>query len=193
MYLARRIREATGFRGARSDNRACHLIVGTDGMLHQCASFLVAVWHIEASGTVAGNHYEAINRVTLGIEIENAGRLVPNEGPLSTAEGPPLGARVPGPAKPSLRVAGGVDVAGRGRFAPFTRAQEDAAVSLVRALAAAYALPPEAFEYGRSSFGAPSQESPGPLWMEQSLPRVLRRAFAAEEWTSQRKSEDASP
>lgn len=118
--------------------------------------------------------------MTVGIELENAGRLKrlgalaycwpyvvnptarPTERRLDPACALPLERAVATPL---------------GLFDAFTAAQEDSAGLVVQALVARYGWTREVCAYGHAEFDPAHREDPGPIWQQTVLPRVLDRIF----------------
>ncbi len=69
MALAEHIRK----RGDRA--ASWHVCIARDGKLYQSVSFLQGSWHAGVAADVAGQRFANVNRCTVGIEIENGGRL----------------------------------------------------------------------------------------------------------------------
>lgn len=180
-YCERLARDVRQYRGG-GPAPSWHLVIGADGALYQAAPFLEGTWHVGRPGAVGGQRFENVNRATVGVELENAGRLMQIGERVyrypywARARGGAPKAPNPNLAVDRHRV---IDVPGAGLFDRFTLAQERTAALLIRALAKAYGLTPEAFRYGHADFDASQREDPGPVWMERHLPRALEAAFAS--------------
>lgn len=165
-----------------------HLLLAKNGDIHQCASFLVGTWHVGKPGNIGGHQSANINRCTVGIEIENAGRLL-KLGPRTYCwpfwlnPDAPLDKRQP---DPKLEVAPFRAVLGEGGFwkeaegglfDAFTPQQIASATAVLMALVAEYKWDPAACGYGHVMFDWPRREDPGPLWLKGALPGILDAVF----------------
>lgn len=177
----RRLAESIREYRRRVDRPASwHLLVDRAGRVFQSAPFSAATWHVGRPGTVAGKRFANINRATVGVELENAGRLLAHEGrfyawPYYSNPGAARAKRLVDPRLevPRIRVA----AHGDSWYEGFTAAQELAAAAVVRALAERYDWPRERFTLGHRDFDSPRKEDPGPLWADVVLPRVLLAAL----------------
>lgn len=168
-----------GGRGA-----SWHVLIDKNGTLVQSAPFLRGTNHVGQVADVLGVR-RSVNRTCLGIELENAGdlrrigeRLYAWPYFRRNEKGVPDRALGVDPklAVSSLRgqERGGV------HYDRYTEAQEKSAELLVRAIAKRFGFERPAFEYGHVTFRPPSGKiDPGPLWMDDVLPRVLGRVFGA--------------
>jgi hypothetical protein len=151
-----------------------HILIDKDGALVQSAPVVVGTWHVGKPGAIRGRTVLNVNRCTVGVEFENAGRLEEHDGrfyawPYRGADGKP---------SPKYEVDRSRAQAGRGGlFDAFTAAQETSAELLVRALVERFRWPREAFTYGHVHFDFPRKTDPGPIWLEEILPRLLSRVF----------------
>jgi N-acetyl-anhydromuramyl-L-alanine amidase AmpD len=161
------------------------VLISQAGKLFQSASFRTGTWHVGTSGRVGKRSYSNINRATIGIELENAGRLEFVNGRLYAWpywEDPkaPAGKRYPSP-KLEYRAPRPPWVKHAGRYyAGFSPKQEAAACALVTALATRFALAREDFNYGHYQFDPGRKEDPGPYWMQVVLARILDQVFSAD-------------
>jgi hypothetical protein len=71
--LARHIQT---FRRGVDRPASWHLVIAKDGAIYQSAPFTVGTWHVGKPGIIAGRRFANINHVTVGCELENAGRLL---------------------------------------------------------------------------------------------------------------------
>lgn len=165
-----------------------HVLIAKNGDLHQCAPFLVGTWHVGKGGTIGAHQSVNINRCTVGVEIENAGRLLKlgpacycwpfwlnPDAPSATRQPDPKLAVDPNRARPAE---GGFwkDAEG-GNFDAFTSQQIASATVLLKLLVAAYGWDPAVCGYGHVMFDYPRKEDPGPLWLKEALPGILDAVF----------------
>lgn len=175
--LARRIQT---YRRGVDRAASWHIVIAAGtGEVFQSAPLNIGTWHVGRAGTIEGVHHPYINRVTIGVELENAGGLI------KVSESfyahpfwlnrekriPHPGCRVP---KERVRFHEGRP------YDRFTDAQAATARELISALAEHFDWSPKAFEYAHADFGAPEKTDPGPLWMVARLPGVLSEAFTGE-------------
>ncbi|MFH0901826.1 MAG: peptidoglycan recognition family protein, partial [Pseudomonadota bacterium] len=52
-----------------------HLLIAKDGTIYQSAPVSVGTWHVGRPGIVAGQRFANVNHATIGVELENSGRL----------------------------------------------------------------------------------------------------------------------
>lgn len=159
-----------------------HVLVAKDGVIYQSAPFLVGTWHVRRPGTIAGRHFENVNRATVGCELENAGRLRKIGDrfccwPYWSNPGAPRQERRPDP-RCAVDASRAMVVPGQGTFDAFPTEQEAAAARLLAALVARFGWTREVCVHGHRDFTT-SKEDPGPLWAEAVLPRVLDVVFGA--------------
>lgn len=158
-----------------------HLTIARSGEIYQNAPTTLGTWHVGKPGSVCGKHYANINRCTLGVELENAGRLrkVGNSyycWPYWQNPDAPPDKRTPD-KKFEVIPARAKRVAGVGVFDTFTPEQEKTAVLVLRALVKEYEWDKTACSYGHAEFDSPRKEDPGPVWVRECLPRVLGQVF----------------
>jgi N-acetyl-anhydromuramyl-L-alanine amidase AmpD len=164
---------------ASSREASWHVMVTRDGRMIQGIPFTRGSWHVGRRGRVAGQE-RSVNGCTVGVELENAGRLKQVEGRWRYFVGgaTPWQGVIPGSEA--------VLVPGMGTFHDFPEAQREAAAALVAALVDEFDLEVDACSFGHIDFAAPgSREDPGPLWGCQKWPTgpalldVLERALGA--------------
>lgn len=193
LYLARSIAELPpkGTKGA-----SWHALIDRDGALVQSAPFTVGTWHVGRAGVIESRKFDNVNNGTLGFELENAGPLLPVAGEYygwpfwnhdpkdaSRTPNPKLGAcpkyKIPldrVEVLPETRV--GTLVFPAGAYERYTDAQEATFQKLVEALVKTYGMGPSAFQYGHAHFVPMTfKQDPGPLWLGQVVPRILRAVF----------------
>lgn len=175
--LARRIQD---YRRGIDRAASWHIAIAAGtGDVFQSAPVSVGTWHVGRPGTIDGVAYPYINKVTIGVELENAGPLR-KMGEAFYAH--PYWLNVekriahPGCRVPLERVR-----YHQGRpYDMFTEALSKSATELVAALSLHFGWGPSAFGYAHADFGAPVKTDPGPLWMKARLPRVLTDAFTGD-------------
>jgi N-acetyl-anhydromuramyl-L-alanine amidase AmpD len=180
--LAEGIRTAAGLK-------SWNVLIAQDGGLWQSVPFTLASWHVGNAGTIEGRHFNNVNKGTIGVELQNAGRLKKIDGKFymwpyfrtklvdgKAKADPKLG------VDPKLVIdadRAGADDKGVW-WELFTAPQIAAAERLVRALAAW--RPTElgrasAFQYGHVNFpGTTGKEDPGrtfPAIRDAMLARVF--------------------
>lgn len=151
-----------------------HVLVCKDGRLIQSVPFTKGSWHVGKPGLIGSMKCININRATVGVELENAGRLEKKDGrfychPFVEKDGQ---------ADPKLEVpANRVQLHGSVYFDHFPVEQEMAATRLLQALVGWGGWKMEVCRYGHFQFDPQRREDPGSLWMEVILPLVLDRIF----------------
>jgi N-acetyl-anhydromuramyl-L-alanine amidase AmpD len=182
----------------RTKDRAAswNALISKDGTIIQSVPFNVGSWHAGRPGRIGGKPvmtdgkwdasawpgklYGNINRVTVGIELVNSGRLekVGEKfycwpfwlNPDNQASG----------ADPQYEILHDRAVAiGAQWFDDFPPPQRSAAVSLLSAAALAYKWTREVSQYGHLMFDPTRKEDPGPLWLNTYLPAILDTVFGA--------------
>lgn len=176
-----------------------HVLVAKDGRIFQSVPFLRGSWHVGRPGRIggaperdgaswkapvswsSGTLFANINRATVGVELENSGRLEKVGdafyrwpfwlNPDHHEQGP----------DPEMQVDADRAVLVDGVwYDTFPEAQEMAATRLLQALVLKFRWPREACQYGHLMFDPTRKEDPGPLWLDQVLPRILDRVFGPE-------------
>lgn len=167
-----------------------HFLIAKDGTIFQCASCLVGTWHVGRAGAIGDHPSVNVNRCTIGVELENAGRLL-KLGPRCYCwpywlnPDAPTAQRQPDPkleveATRARPADGGFwKYAEGGNFDAFPPAQVASATALLKTLVAAYGWKPEVCVYGHLMFDFPRKEDPGPLWLKEHLPAILAATFPA--------------
>ena len=174
-----------------------HVLVCKDGRLIQSVSFDRGAWHVGKPGRLggapvrdamtgewsvpSGRLYGNINRGAIGVELENAGRLEKVGDrfycwpfwlhPDNHDDGP----------DPKYEVDASRAQECEGKFYDaFPPEQEQAATRLLVALTIRYKWTRAVSAYGHLMFDSPRKEDPGPLWLTESLPRVLDLVYGPE-------------
>jgi len=177
-----------------------HVLIAKDGRMFQSVPFNQGSWHVGRPGRIGGAPQKTngfwnaatfpegklfgnINRATIGVELENAGRLEVVDGkfycwPYWTNPTAPAGARTPDPTL-ELPESRAQMMAGTW-YDTFPAPQEQAAQRLVQALAIKYKWSRSVTQYGHLMFDPGRKEDPGPLWLELALPRILDGVFGKE-------------
>ena len=140
----------------------------------------MGAWHGGRSGTIGGHPLYNITAGSIGVELENAGRLEKLNGEFYCApywhkQGNHL---VPDPRWriPAERAV----LRGTTWLDSFPPAQIEAAEKLVRALVARFSWKREACAYEHRKIDPSRREDPGELWSQVVLPVLLDRVFKME-------------
>ena len=136
-----------------------HVMICRDGRVIQQVPFTRGSWHTGDGGQVGGRVFRNVNKATVGIELENAGRLKKIHGQWRYFVGGdnPWRGDIP---EEQVR-----SVPGEGVFHNFTEAQVDAAAVVLGALVDAYGWDRIDCRHGHVDFAAPGKrEDPGALW-----------------------------
>ncbi len=156
-----------------------HLLIAKDGEVFQSVSALRGSWHVGRPGKIAGTNFENVNHSTVGVELENAGRLKRVNGgqwfcwPYWSDKEKGL----PDPAC-EVHASRAVRVQGEGSFDCFPFTQEAAAIDVLSSLVERFGWTRDVCGYGHRDFDYPRKEDPGPLWARTVLPRILDAVFA---------------
>lgn len=158
-----------------------HFLVAKDGRVFQSVPTLLGSWHVGMPGYVGGEPHRLntggwrvqsgrfvpnANSATIGIELENSGRLtVVDHG--VRCEGYP---HHPIPVERAVHHRDGW-------FDEFPAAQVAAATELLRALVEHHGLSRSASSAGHCMYDPAHREDPGPLWLERHLPLILDAVF----------------
>jgi N-acetylmuramoyl-L-alanine amidase len=175
-----------------------HVLIAKDGRLFQSVPFNLGSWHVGRPGRIggrpqktgdtwdacvgwAGRIFSNINRATVGVELENAGRLerVGDKfccwpfwmDPDQPSSGP----------DPHMEIAPERAVQhGAQWFDDFPTAQRDAAFRLLQSLVIRYKWTREVSAYSHCQFDPTRKEDAGPRWLDVLLPSILDQVFGAE-------------
>lgn len=160
-------------RAAASSREASwHVLIARDGRVIQGVPFTRAAWHVGRKGLIGGREV-SINGTTVGIELENAGRLKKVGGAWRYYVGD-------GRWEGNIPEAEVVHVPGEGVFHGFTGPQIATAAQVLAALVDEYGWEPEVCGYGHIDFAKPgTKDDPGPVWGCQRWPDgpVLREVL----------------
>lgn len=169
--LVDRIREMPPANGRKA---SWHVLIDRLGVLHVSAPFTVGTWHCGVPGKIGGVQVRSINRNSIGVEIENGGRLKKIGDKLYCHPyAPDATCLVEGRGVPCYSP-GGV-------FEGFTMAQAQSAEALIRAVAAHFPRWGRAdFDHGHVDYEPDRREDPGPQWRNVVLPQLLDRVFGSD-------------
>lgn len=161
----------------KPEPRSWHVMVARGGEVVQSIPFTKGAWHVGKPADLDGPGPAPtvnVNRDTIGIEMDCAGRLHKVGDKLLAWPWEKGSADLSDRGQLVKQVAPWLD----GYYDTYTPEQEATAARLVRALHDAYGLPAEMFRFGHVNFDFPRKEDPGPIWMNEVLPRVLAQAIA---------------
>lgn len=173
-----------------------HVLVAKDGRIFQSVPANMGAWHVGRPGRIGGlpvkpgaqwdatawpgRLFANVNAATLGVELENSGRLekVGDKffcwpfwlDPDNRDSGPDPKLEIE-PARAVLH--------GAQWFDAYPEAQEMAATRLLQAAVLAFRWSRDVAQYGHVMFDPARKEDPGPVWQEIVLPRILDRVFGA--------------
>jgi N-acetylmuramoyl-L-alanine amidase len=153
---------------------SAHLVIGSDGTVHQLVPFDRVAWHAgESSWTIGDQLVTGINRYSIGIELDNPGRLVrQGDGWRSLA----LGTRYDADQAIEARHKHEVSLSG---WHIYPQAQLDAAFEVATALLVAY--PSIGDVVGHDDVAPRRKSDPGPAFpMEHFRGLLFGRADGAE-------------
>lgn len=159
-----------------TDGASWHIMIARDGSVFQSVSFDKGSWHVGRRGKIAGRDFDNINRATIGVELENAGRLKCVDKKYYTWPYYKSGTRNPDP-KLQIDSNRAVMVQGEGFFDSFTAEQVQSAQDLVAVLEKTYKIGRDNFKYGHKDFDPDRKEDPGPIWNTTHLPKILTAVF----------------
>jgi N-acetyl-anhydromuramyl-L-alanine amidase AmpD len=192
----------------RSFNRATdraaswHVLLAKDGRIFQSIPFDRGSWHVGRPGRIGGKPvrlladgngpvwdatawtgrlFANINQATVGIELENSGRLLEQNGRFycwpfwHDPDHPDTG------VDPTLEIPSDRAVLiGDTWYDDFPQPQRDMATKVLRALVQRYAWSRDVAQYGHLMFDPARKEDPGPAWLGRYLPDILDRVFGGE-------------
>jgi N-acetyl-anhydromuramyl-L-alanine amidase AmpD len=155
-------------------------------VVYQLVSFLASAWHVRGGGRVAGRSVESVNHTTVGIEIENIGKVRRFDlGDGLHYQRWPYFRVVNGAASssagldPALKVDPTRVVTYKGRFFDgFPDPQLAAYQSLLAALVGQYGWQRQFCGMGHVDYEPERKEDPWPLFHDQLLPVILDRIFS---------------
>lgn len=173
-----------------------HVLLAKDGRVIQSVPFDKGSWHVGRPGRIGGapskpadkwdslawpgRLYANINRVTVGVELENSGKLEKVGDkfycwPYWLNPAAPPAERVPDPKVeiPASRTT----LVGSVWYDDFPSAQQEAAQRLVTALVLRFKWARDVCQYGHVMFDPGRKEDPGPRWLEVLLPKILDGVF----------------
>lgn len=168
------------YDGEKDVAESWHVVIARDGTVYQSVSLLSAAWHVRCSGILGPNYYQNLNKATVSVTLENAGRLRLVEGRFFVH--PPWRKKKPKKEVLGEEVAAELVTSTKtgNHYMTYTEAQVLSAIAVLRAIAKKYDIPRKYCTLGHSNFEYPKQEDPGPIWMEELLPRVLEAVFPSE-------------
>lgn len=147
----------------RGKDRAAswHVLISKSGQIYQSVPFTRGAWHVGRPGTVGGKYLANVNRGTVGIELENAGRLRLVDGeyrcwPYAAAN------RIPAERAQAAKAGGTWD--------KFEEPQIAAAGRVLDALVSRYKWTRAQASLLHSELDPKNREDPGPLWSEALAP-----------------------
>ena len=173
LEISERIKD---YAGEKDSAESWHVLIGRDGTVYQSVSLLMASWHVKRGGIIGPNYYQNLNKATVSIVLENAGRLRLVDG--SWYVQPPW--RKTKPKKDVLGEPVADDLVaahGHNSYMTYTAAQGVAAIRVLAAISIQYEMPRKYCAFSHSSFEYPREEDPGPLWMDGKMPSILDKVF----------------
>lgn len=185
-----------------------HVLIAKDGRLFQSVPFNQGSWHVGRPGRIGGlpaktvdgtwnattfpavpgsRLFGNINRGTVGVELENSGRLMHSTDgkfycwPYWVNPDAPAGSGV---LDKNCEVSKDRAVQLGGEFYDvFPPAQVASARDLLKALVVKYKWTREVSQYGHLMFDPGRKEDPGPLWLGTTLPGILDELFGGAQRT----------
>ena len=174
-----------------------HFLIAKNGRVIQSIQTNRGSWHVGRPGRIGGaptlldgkwdavagwggRLFANINAATIGVELENSGRLEKVGerfyrwpfwlDPDKRDSGPD-----PRMETPAARAV----LQGGAWYDEFPQAQEMAATRLLQACAVKFGWAREVCRYGHLMFDPSRREDPGALWLDVVLPRILDRVYGA--------------
>jgi N-acetyl-anhydromuramyl-L-alanine amidase AmpD len=157
-----------------------HVLIAKDGRLLQSVPFERGSWHVGRPGNIGGRLYGNINRATIGVELENSGKLMQVAGkfycwPFWLDPDAPDDLKKP---DPNYSIDSARAVPQDGEFYDvFPAAQIQSASILLRTLILKFKWTRDVSAYGHSDFDSPRKIDPGPVWRSGILPTLLDELF----------------
>jgi N-acetyl-anhydromuramyl-L-alanine amidase AmpD len=155
-------------------------LIAKDGTIYQSASFHVGTWHVGRPGTIGIQRWASINKVTISIELENAGRLmlVDSKFYCSPFYVDPTMLEKNRLMYPALEIQMERAVMYEGvYFDNYTAKQIESAKSILTVLVNRFQWQPEVCILTHSQFDLGRKEDPGALWASQILPGLVAEIF----------------
>lgn len=190
--------EIRSFDKTKDRAASWHVLVAKDGRVFQSVPFTRGSWHVGRPGRLggtpqqlegkwdciqgwAGRLFSNVNKATVGVELENSGRLerVGSHfycwpywlNPDNHALGP----------DPKLEVAAErAKAVGAEWFDDFPQPQRDAAARLLQALALRFGWTRAVSQYQHRHFDPTRKIDPGPLFGDIYLPKIIDSVFGEE-------------
>lgn len=159
-------RSIQSYDKAKDTPASWHFLVSRDGRIHQSVPVNAGSWHVGKPGKIANRLFGNINRATIGIELENAGRVTMTNGIWHDSSGTPLPE-----GRAVERGSDGID------YDAFPEAQVKAAQRLLAELVAYLKCNRIDAALGHVDFDFPRKVDPGELWRGKHLPGMLDAVF----------------
>jgi hypothetical protein len=181
----RMVRRIQTYRRGLDRSASWHFLVGVDGSIFQSAPLTVGTWHVGRPALIGGRPFRNVNAATVGIELENPGRLLEMHGrfycwPFFSNPTAPRSERRPDP-RCEVPSALALAVSGGAWWSTFPKVQESAATRLMDAIAGALERPRAACAYTHRQLDPARKEDPGRLFEETVLPRMLDLVFGPDD------------
>lgn len=160
-----------------------HVLVAKNGDIFQSVPFLLGSWHVGRGGQIDGTFYANVNKVTVGVELENSGKLEKFEGKYYCWPYwlDPDAAEENRQPDPRLLIAEERVTTFEGQFYDaFTEAQIASAAELLRALVITYKWQKPVCSYGHVDFDPIRKQDPGPVWKNVVMPGILDGIFGTD-------------
>ncbi len=180
-FAERLCRRVQTYRRGIDRPASWHVLIGRYGVIYQSAPLLVGTWHVGRPGVISGQRFDNINRVTIGCELENAGRLRKIGErfycwPFWTNPGAPAYERRPDP-RCAIDAGRAVVVQNQGIFDAFSSEQQATATVILAALVARFGWARQDCLHGHRDFDPKRKEDPGPVWADAVLLQILNHVF----------------